>query len=149
MPKNGQSHPQLRLIHLPLSARYALDGMALLAQRAGPGYIRAEEAARRHGLPVQFLVKVFGRLVRKGLLESRRGRGGGFVLARDPRRIRVADIVAAVGEPGHGARKCLLGLSPCGRNNPCPAHEAMVRVDETLRERLENISLARLAGLGD
>lgn len=52
--------------------------------------------AERRGMPLQFLEQLFGTLRRAGLLESRRGAGGGYLLARPAEEITVLDVVQAL-----------------------------------------------------
>lgn len=62
-------------------------------QGKGRGVIAIAQAA---GVPAPFLSKVLGRLVDRGLLRSRRGRGGGFVLGRPASDITLADVALAL-----------------------------------------------------
>jgi Rrf2 family protein len=62
-------------------------------QGRGRGVIAIAQAA---GVPAPFLSKVLGRLVNRGLLRSRRGRGGGFVLGRPASDITLADVALAL-----------------------------------------------------
>ena len=68
--------------------------------RSGPGGEGrgVKDLAEAAGVPAPFLQKVLGRLVDHGLLRSRRGRRGGFVLGRPAAEITLADIVLALGK---------------------------------------------------
>ena len=144
---NRQGSRDLKLIHIPLSVRYALEGMGDLARHYGTGYRQAERSARRCGLPAEYLLKIFHRLASRKLLESRRGPGGGFTLTRKPRDIRVVEILEALDRFNPITSQCLLGQRLCGSDNVCPIHATVVGVERVLMSRLRAMSLAELAGI--
>lgn len=82
---------------LSRTARVALAALPLLDPGGplGPGVL-GRDLARRAGVPAPYLMKVLQRLSRMGLLRSRRGRGGGFVLGRRAVEISVADVLLAL-----------------------------------------------------
>ena len=137
----------MRFIQLSLSARYAIEGMTHLVKNRDSGFIGAGQTAKHRSLPAHFLMKVFRKLAAKGLVESRRGPGGGFLLKRDPRRIRVAEIVDAAEDRVLGRKQCLLGAKGCGTWKPCAAHATVVRAELAVMRELERLTLAELAGL--
>lgn len=79
-------------------ADYAVVMMAAAA-RPSAGRRNATQLAEETGLPLPTVQKLVSRLSASGLLESSRGTGGGFALARAPERISVADVVEAVEGP--------------------------------------------------
>ncbi|MDL2717430.1 MAG: Rrf2 family transcriptional regulator [Acidobacteriota bacterium] len=75
----------------------ALAALPLLDPRGASGTGRSvTEIAEAAGVPAAFLSKVLGRLADRGLLRSRRGRKGGFVLGRPASEITLADIALAL-----------------------------------------------------
>lgn len=93
---------------LPLSSRVrtAVTALVELASRddccARP--VRLAELAARWELSQTYLEQLFGRLRRAGLVESARGPGGGYRLARAPAQMHIAEVVAALHEaPGPGS----------------------------------------------
>ncbi|MBI4387345.1 MAG: Rrf2 family transcriptional regulator [Elusimicrobia bacterium] len=147
MTNNRAAHRELSLVRISLSVQYALEGIRDLAHHYGAGYLQAKQIAKRCGLPAEFLVKIFSRLAARRILESRRGPGGGFALARDPERIRVAEILEALEKPRQGRRACLLGRRFCGDNSACQIHNIAVQMEERLLNKLRIINLAELVGL--
>ncbi len=90
-----------------------------------------------------FLSKVLQRLVRGGLVASRRGKRGGFELVDRGRQASLMDILAALdGVPELNA--CLLA-GGCHRSNWCAAHPVWVEAQEKMREVLIGATLQRLA----
>jgi Rrf2 family protein len=79
----------------------ALAALPLLDPRGPAGAGRGvKDLAADAGVPAPFLAKVLGRLVDRGLLRSRRGRTGGFVLGRPADEITLADVVLALEKKG-------------------------------------------------
>lgn len=77
---------------------YVVEAMVTIAYNAGQGAISSRDIAARQGLPPRYLEQLMQSLVRAGLLRGMRGPRGGYVLARERRRITIADIYAALGE---------------------------------------------------
>jgi Rrf2 family protein len=75
----------------------ALLSLALHSETAGP--ISVRDIAERTALPQPYLEQILLALKGAGLVRSKRGVGGGYVLARDPAEIRLSDIVSAVDGP--------------------------------------------------
>jgi len=104
----------------------------------------ARKLAGREGIPTPALSKTLQRLARRGLLESVRGRGGGFCLARSPREITIADIVEAI--DGRAVlRRCSLGYSNCRPQDPCYVDRALAEARTAFRSQLSKITLHDLA----
>jgi Rrf2 family protein len=93
------------VISITSKSRYAVVGLAELA-RSGAGPVPIAQIAERRGMPVQFLEQLFSTLRRNGLLQSQRGVGGGYTLARPPDEITVLEVVQALdGKVGEEARE--------------------------------------------
>ena len=109
---------------LSRSSDYAIRALTYLAQQgAEGGYSLAKDMAERLGVPPAFMAKVLQPLVTRGLIQSQRGRSGGFRLAegRGPEDISLYDIVNADGHLSK-VRECLLGQSECSDERACPLH---------------------------
>jgi Rrf2 family protein len=76
--------------------KYAIYGMFDLAYNGGEGPIRIQEIGERQRIPARYLEQIFQRLRRAGLVESKRGPGGGYVLGRPPEQITLLDVAVAV-----------------------------------------------------
>lgn len=77
---------------------YAIEAVLFIAFNAKAGPIAGRDIAERQGLPSRYLEPMLQKLVRAGILRGVRGPQGGYVLARERRRITVADVCAALGE---------------------------------------------------
>lgn len=118
--------------------------MAQLAKcHDGKTITRLEELAQREAVSSNFLVQILNDLRRGQLIESRRGKAGGYLLARAPEKISLLDIVEVV-EPG------LLSVSsePDG-DSGVPVHQAWVKIGESVRAHMKSIPLKQLAERGN
>jgi len=123
---------------------YAIRALVFLARFPDHGAARGMEIAKAEGLPAPVLGKVLQELARKGLLESRRGPGGGFRLARKPQLITLRDVVAAIDGLDQFA-ECAVGLEGCSDNSPCPLHDTWKGLRRQLMNNLEVTTLADMA----
>lgn len=115
---------------LSQTAEYALRTVLHIAGD-GPAPHRVEGLAAALGIPRNYLSKTLHQLARVGVLDSTRGPGGGFRLARPPHRIRLIDVVRPFDDLGEG-RRCLLGNAVCSDRTACEAHQRWKDVSERL-----------------
>ncbi|RLJ41698.1 BadM/Rrf2 family transcriptional regulator [Litoreibacter meonggei] len=83
---------------LSTKGRYAMVALADLAQSADGGLVSLGEISRRQDVSLPYLEQLFVKLRRAGLVESVRGPGGGYRLAKSPYAIRVSEVLEAVDE---------------------------------------------------
>ena len=83
---------------LSTKGRYAVTAMADIALQAHERPVSLGEIAERQGISLAYLEQLFGKLRRAGLVDSMRGPGGGYTLARPAEAVAVSDIMAAVDE---------------------------------------------------
>jgi Rrf2 family protein len=76
--------------------RYALRGLFQLAAKAGEKPVKVAELAEAQNIPARFLEVIFAELKQPGIVESRRGNGGGYLLARPAGEITVGEVVRVV-----------------------------------------------------
>jgi len=119
---------------------YALKGMAALAAEAGARPLMISEIAAREGLPLSFLSKIFQKLVKHGLVLSRRGVERGYLLARDARDIPVRGILEAIEGPDLFTA-CVFYHRDCGDASPCLAHLVWRDLRPQVTEAFERTSL--------
>jgi Rrf2 family protein len=108
-------------------AKYALKALLVLAQEYGQGPILISEIADRETVPRKFLELILLELKNNGLLQSKKGKGGGYALARPPELIHVGDILRVVDGP--------IALLPC------VSKSAYTRCEECRDERTCGIRL--------
>jgi Rrf2 family protein len=129
---------------LTRSGTHALRAMVILAE-APTSYRGTQEVARRAGAPRNYLGKILQQLARNGLLESQKGLGGGFRLARAPESISLFEIIASLEDVDRWS-KCVLGRA-CSDDNPCVLHDRWVRARDAYLDMLNRTNVAELAGI--
>uniref|UniRef100_B0T8T4 Transcriptional regulator, BadM/Rrf2 family n=1 Tax=Caulobacter sp. (strain K31) TaxID=366602 RepID=B0T8T4_CAUSK len=129
---------------LSQKARYALRAMIELARESGQ--VTAGELAVRADAPRKFLEAILLTLARQGLVTSRRGKFGGYLLGRGPDQISFAEIIRLVDGP--------LALTPCVSRTAfrrcedcrdlatCALREALLRARDATAAVLEGYSLS-------
>lgn len=123
---------------------YAIRALTDLALHGDGGWVDAATIAGRAGLPRAYLGKIMKELVRAGLLESTRGPGGGYRLARDAADISLLDVKVAI-DGERDLERCAVGLDPCTDETPCPLHDDFKRLRTSIRRYLESTNLAEIA----
>ena len=90
---------------LSRKSKYGLKALLALARTPGGGPVLIAELAAADGLPAKFLEAILLELKRRGLVQSKKGRGGGYYLSRPPERITFGEVIRALEGP--------LALVPC------------------------------------
>ena len=80
-------------MRLSKRTEYGLRAVVQLARLGPRTYVQSKDLAQQEGLPNKFLESILLALRRGGFLESKVGSGGGYRLSRDPRDIRVGDVI--------------------------------------------------------
>jgi Rrf2 family protein len=128
---------------LSQTAEYALRAVLYLADRGDDRLVGADELAKVLGVPRNYLSKTLHRLTRERILASVRGKGGGFRLAMDPRRLTVLQVVEPF-DPISAERRCLLGRPACDDRHPCPAHHRWKAVSTLVADFFRETTVAEL-----
>jgi Rrf2 family protein len=122
---------------LSLTSEYALRTTVYLAGQYGRWTGRAE-IAKVTRVPADYLLKVLNCLVEAGVVESRRGPGGGYSLTELPEKTTVLRVVETV-EEIPGIMACPLGLP--GHEQLCPLHRLLDQGARAFRQSLKRVSL--------
>lgn len=101
---------------------YGLQAVLYLAAKEVGGIVSAEEIAKKLNIPKEFVSKILQNLTESGIVNSKKGKSGGFSLAKHPANIRLIDVVAAIDGLGIFST-CVLGFPNCSPDHPCPLHE--------------------------
>lgn len=104
----------------------------------------ARELAQHTHLPQPTVSKILKTLAHNDLVTAHRGVKGGFSLARDPRNITVADVVAALEGP-ISMTECSAHPGQCGVEPQCPVGSNWRRINQVVLNALKQISLADMA----
>ena len=127
-------------MRLTTKGRFAVTAMIDLALNSGDGPVTLAAINERQKISLSYLEQLFGRLRRYGLVESVRGPGGGYCLARPDADITIADVVRAVDEM-LDATQCG-GLQNCRQAQRCMTHELWSTLNDRIYEFLSSVTLA-------
>lgn len=125
---------------------YAIVMLSAAARMAGHGPVTATALSEETGVPLPTAQKLMGRLASAGLLDSSRGSGGGFRLAREADAISVADIIEAVEGPIAMTSCVEEGRHDCGLEGACRVKPHWSAVNLAVKGALGGVTLANLAG---
>ncbi len=108
-------------MRLTTKGRFAVTAMIDLALRQNKGPVTLAGISERQEISLSYLEQLFGKLRRHKIVDSVRGPGGGYTLARKADKVTVADIIIAVDEP--------IDATQCGGKENChsPSHEGGTR----------------------
>ena len=120
--------------------RYGLRAMLELARQFGKVPLLMSTLAQRQGLSRKYLHALLTALKSAGLVRSRRGPGGGFVLARPPAQIKLSEILHALEGP-LSLVDCVADRRACNRSKRCPARRVWRDLSGAIEDMLENITL--------
>lgn len=134
-------------MRLTTKGRFAVTAMIDLAIRGGEGPVTLAGISERQKISLSYLEQLFGKLRRHELVDSVRGPGGGYSLARLARNVTVADIIFAVDEPLDatscgGKRDCTSGND--GKPGKCMTHELWATLNRKMVDYLDSVSLQDL-----
>ncbi len=134
-------------MRLTTKGRFAVTAMIDLALRQHSGPVTLSAISQRQNISLSYLEQLFGKLRRHELVDSMRGPGGGYSLAKLARHVTVADIIFAVDEPMDatdcgGKQDCNRGTD--GKAGKCMTHELWATLNRKMVEYLDSVSLQDL-----
>ena len=126
--------------------RYTIRALLHLADRHGEGPVQLAEIAASQNIPPKFLTVMMSSMRRAGLVESLRGREGGYWLARDPDKITYGEIVrltrGSLGLLPCAARLAYRKCENCITEDECRLRAAMLMVRDETARILDHLTLA-------
>jgi Rrf2 family transcriptional regulator, iron-sulfur cluster assembly transcription factor len=129
-------------MRLTTKGRFAVTAMMDLAMRGEDGPVALAGVSERQRISLSYLEQLFGKLRRYKLVDSVRGPGGGYCIARPLGSVMVADIIRAVDEP-LDATQCG-GRENCHDEHRCMTHELWSTLNSKMYDYLASVSLADL-----
>lgn len=132
---------------LSKKSQYAFKALAYLTEKFNQGPVLISEISTKKKVPLKFLENILLELKKGGILESKKGKGGGYYLKKDPADIKVVTIVRLVNGP--------VAMLPCVSLNfykrcdncdemSCGLHDIMIQVRDASLAVMENKTLADL-----
>jgi len=110
---------------LSKKAKYALKALSVLTENYGKGPILISQVAEKERIPRKFLELILLQLKNHGVLQSKKGKGGGYLLSRPPASVNLGQVLRIIDGP----------LAPL----PCVSQTAYMRCDECEDENECNI----------
>ena len=129
-------------MRLTTKGRFAVTAMIDLAMQRGDGPVTLAEISQRQNISLSYLEQLFAKLRRRELVDSVRGPGGGYRLARDMAKVSVAEIILAVDER-IDATQCG-GKQNCHDDEKCITHDLWAKLNEHMLDYLGAVTLWQL-----
>ena len=128
--------------------RYALRVLIDMAEHQTDGYIPLKEIAKRQDISEKYLESIVKSLVKGGVVEGMRGKGGGYRLTKAPQLYTVGSILRLT-EGSLAPVTCLeRGSQQCARMADCPTLPVWRKLDELVNNYLDSVTLADLMATG-
>lgn len=131
-------------------AKYGLKAMLFLAEREAPTPIGIQEIADSQQIPKKFLDAILLELRHNGLLYSRKGRGGGYLLALAPDQVSIGRIIRVLDGPlapiACASKTAYRPCDDCGDVQTCRTRKLMQQVRDAIADILDNTTLADAIG---
>ncbi|NOT49664.1 MAG: Rrf2 family transcriptional regulator [Chitinophagaceae bacterium] len=132
---------------LSKKSQYAFKALAYLAERCDEGPVLIADISKKKKIPLKFLENILLELKKAGILDSKKGKGGGYFLKKDPSKVKVAHVIRLVNGP--------IAMLPCVslyfyerckdcNEKSCRLHDMMVEVRDASLNILENRTLKDL-----
>ena len=133
---------------LSKKAQYAFRALTHLVEKYEQGPVLISEISKKKKVPLKFLENILLELKKAGILESKKGKGGGYYLKKDPAKVHMANIIRVVDGP--------IALLPCVSlyfyerckncdEKFCALHDIMINVRDATLNILEHQTLQDLA----
>ncbi len=124
---------------------YALKAILDLSVRYGNGPVTIHDMAKRMDMPIKFLEQVLLELKRAGFVESRRGKIGGYLLARPPAQIRLGEVIEFIDGPLEPIACVQKNYSGCKDILRCVFRPTWQRVADAVTAIVNKVTFAQLA----
>ena len=133
--------------------KYALQALSYLAEHSTGEPILISELAKGENIPRKFLEAILVALRKGGILKSKIGKGGGYMLALPPAEITIGKVVAIL-EGGFALVECLndnvkVECSECGDPDSCGIRLIMIDVKNAINSVLDSKTLADMVEISD
>jgi Rrf2 family protein len=131
---------------LSMKAKYGLLAVLALAREADQKLMLISDLAEQENIPKKFLEQILRELKREGILESKIGKGGGYVLNRSPREITIGQIIRCIDGPMAPvpcvSQTAYSKCKECGDEYSCAIRLVMKDVRDAISQILEGTTLA-------
>ncbi len=129
-------------MRLTTKGRFAVTALLDLAMQRSSSPVKLAEISKRQQISLSYLEQLFGKLRQRKLVESVRGPGGGYCLAKNMEHVSVADIILAVDEP-IDSTQCG-GKENCHNDKKCMTHDLWTSLNALIFNHLGAVTLKHL-----
>jgi Rrf2 family protein len=131
-------------------SKYALKAMIVLAKEYGQGPVLIADIARREAIPQKFLELILLELRNRGVLQSKKGKGGGYYLGRPPRKITLGEVIRDIDGPlapiACVSQTAYARCEDCRDEHLCGIRMVMKDVRDATARILDSTTLADVLG---
>lgn len=120
-----------------------LQAVLFLSIKKEKRIFTATEVSQELKVPKEYISKVMQILTESGIIGSKKGKNGGFYLAKSPSSIKLIEIVEAI-DGLEIFNNCVLGFPGCSNESPCPVHEKWGKLRDDAYKMLSNETLEQL-----
>ena len=120
-----------------------LQAVLYLSTEGEGELFNAYEVSKKVKQPKEFVSKVLQILTASGIVGSKKGKNGGFFLARPPKKIHLIEIIEVI-DGKKIFENCVLGFPECGDTHPCPVHESWGKIRDDAYQMLKEETLEDL-----
>lgn len=131
---------------LSTKGRYGVKAMFELALHYGEEPLSIKSIAEKQGISEYYLEQLFSSLRKAGLIKSIRGAQGGYVLAREPREISVANILNVLEGPIEISECIAEDDMNCSRANYCATRLLWIKISDSVNQVINSINLEDMIG---
>jgi len=132
-------------------AKYALKALRFLATEQGKGPILISHISGQEGIPRKFLEQILLELRKEGILYSKVGKGGGYILSKKPKDINLGDVIRIIDGPlapiACASVTAYHACNECEDVDTCEIRVVMREVRDATAKILENKTVADLVNL--
>lgn len=133
---------------LSKKTKYGLKALTYLASQSERAPVQISEIAKHENIPQKFLESILLTLRKTGLLGSKKGKGGGYYLIKEPNEIRMTTVIRVLEGPIAMVPCVSLNFyekcSDCPDENKCAVHKLMLQVRDSALEVYRKNTLADL-----
>jgi FeS assembly SUF system regulator len=132
------------MLKLSKKSDYALIALKHLAVNADKGSFSASDIAESYGISAPLMAKVLQKLARVGIVTSRYGSSGGYMLARDARLITAFEAIDAIDGP-LSLTSCVTHHGDCEQTKTCTVKEPLRKVNNSILAMLNRVTISEMA----